>query len=224
VFCILAAVNVLILNLKVRGLNVDMTIPFNLERASGSDTPPTPNCPPENCSHQKRDGEILLQITGYDELKMISQARGASLSQVSGYAFDSMGGQGITVYVLDKGIYPNHPVSVTNYQESIKLTDLQEFTNMQGNLRWLFPSNIPRNHVDEDGHGTCVASKVAGSTFGVAKRANLVIVKLPGSATLSHWIAGYAAVARDIALENLEGRAVVCSTLAGEKYLVYLQT
>jgi hypothetical protein len=108
--------NVPILNLKVRGLNVDMTIPFNLERASGRDTPPTPNCPPENCSHQKRDGNILLQVTEYDELKMFSQARGARLSQLSGYAFDSIGGQGITVYVLDKGVNPNHPVSVTNYQ------------------------------------------------------------------------------------------------------------
>jgi hypothetical protein len=109
--------NVLILNLKVRGLNVDVTLQFNLERASGSDTPPTPNCPPENCSHQKRDGNFLLQVTEhYDELKMFSQARGARLSQLSGYAYDSMGGQGITVYVLDTGINPNHPVSVTNYQ------------------------------------------------------------------------------------------------------------
>jgi len=214
--------NVLILSLKVRGLNVDMTIPFNLERASESDTPPTPNCPPENCSHQKRDGNIMLQITRHDELKMFSQARGASLSQVPGYAFDSMGGQGITVYVIDKGINPNHPVSVIKLSiVRKKLTDFQEFTNMQGNLRWLFPSNIPQNHVDEDGHGTCVASKVAGSTFGVAKRANLVIVKLPDRPTLSHWIAGFAAVARDIVSENLEGRAVVCTTTSGEKCFEY---
>jgi subtilisin family serine protease len=95
---------------------------------------------------------------------------------------------------------------------------------MQGNLRWLFPSNIPQNQDDEDGHGTCVASKVTGPTFGVAKRANLVIVKMPGiSTTLSQWIAGYAAVARDISSENMEGRAVVCTTLSGEKCLEYWQ-
>ena len=95
---------------------------------------------------------------------------------------------------------------------------------MQGSLRWLFPPNEPQNHVDEDGHGTCVASKVTGPTFGVAKRANLVIVKLPGrTTTLSHWIAGFATVARDIALENLEGRAVVCSTLGSEKCFEYWQ-
>jgi hypothetical protein len=108
----------------------------------------------------------------------------------------------------------------------MKLTDFQEFTDMQGNLRWLFPSNIPQNHVDDDpdGHGTCAASKVIGPTFGVAKRANLVMVKLPGSSTtLSQWIAGFAAAARDIAEEHLEGRAVVCTTLSGEKYLEYWQ-
>ena len=219
--------NVMILNLKVRGLDVDMTIPFNLERASGSDTPPT-NCPPENCSHQKRDGNFLLQVTEYDELKLFSQARGASLSQLSGYVFDSMGGQGITIYVIDTGINPNHPVSGVIILSIVtkKLTDFQEFRNMQGSLRWLFPPNEPQNHddADENGHGTCVASKVAGPTFGVAKRANLVIVKLPGRrTTFSHWIAGYAAVARDIAEEHLEGRVVVCTTLSGESYLAYLQ-
>jgi subtilisin family serine protease len=51
-----------------------------------------------------------------DDLKMFSQARGASLSGLPGYAYDSMGGQGITVYVIDTGINPNHPVSVTDYQ------------------------------------------------------------------------------------------------------------
>ena len=108
--------NVLILNLKVRGLNVDTTIQLHLESASGSDTPLTPDCPPENCSHQKRDGDMILQATRYDELKVFSQARGVSLSQVPGYTFDSMGGQGITVYDIDTGINPNHPVSVTDYQ------------------------------------------------------------------------------------------------------------
>jgi hypothetical protein len=45
---------------------------------------------------------------------MISQARGArSLAALPGYADDSMGGMGIMVYVIDTGIDPHHPVSVT---------------------------------------------------------------------------------------------------------------
>ncbi len=47
---------------------------------------------------------------------MFSQASDVSLSELPGYAYDSMGGRGITVYVIDTGINPNHPVSATNYQ------------------------------------------------------------------------------------------------------------
>jgi len=102
-------------NSKVRGLNVDPSSPVNLERPSASDSP-SPNCPTEDCSHRKRDGIITMQQIILDELKMFSQAPGASLSELTGYAFDSMGGQGITVYVIDTGITPNHPVSVTDRQ------------------------------------------------------------------------------------------------------------
>jgi hypothetical protein len=76
-----------------------------------------PRCPPESCSHGKRDGDILVQLTQLEELRMISQASGArSLEALPGYVFDSVGGRGITVYVLDTGINPNHPVRVTYCQ------------------------------------------------------------------------------------------------------------
>ena len=87
-------------------------VPVNLERTTASDSA-SPNCPIENCSHRKRDGTILMQPTALDELKMFSQAPGASLSGLAGYAFDSMGGQGITVYVIDTGINPHHRVRMT---------------------------------------------------------------------------------------------------------------
>ena len=54
-----------------------------------------------------------MQQDARDELKMFSQARDArSLSALPGYAYDARGGQGITVYVVDTGINPDHPVSV----------------------------------------------------------------------------------------------------------------
>jgi len=47
---------------------------------------------------------------------------------------------------------------------------------------------------------------------------------VPGrTITMSQWIAGFAVIARDIASNNLEGRAVVCTTLSGEKPLEYWQ-
>jgi len=57
-----------------------------------------------------------MQQDAFDDLKMFSQARGAWLSGLPGYAYDSRGGRGITVYVIDSGINPDHPVSVTGFQ------------------------------------------------------------------------------------------------------------
>jgi hypothetical protein len=77
---------------------------------------PSPNCPPESCSNRKRDGSILMQRSPPDDLKLFSQARGALLSELPGYAFDSRGGQGVTVYVIDTGLNSQSRVSVTDYQ------------------------------------------------------------------------------------------------------------
>ena len=81
-------------------------------RVSESTSSSSPNCPPENCS-RKRDGSILMQQHAHDDLKMYSQARGAPLSSLPGYAYDARGGRGITVYLIDSGINPNHEVSLT---------------------------------------------------------------------------------------------------------------
>lgn len=56
---------------------------------------------------------------------------------------------------------------------------------MGGEKRWLFPQQleipgpIVQEYTDPDGHGSCVLSKAAGARYGVAKRANTVVVKLP---------------------------------------------
>jgi len=159
---------------------VDTPVRTNLERVSACGTPSSPKCPPES-SHQKRDGTILMQQDARDELKIFSQARGARLSALPGYAYDARGGQGITVYVMDTGINPDHPVSTLNSQfalVSVRLTHLQEFRNMQGSLRWLYLPTEPHIQSDAVGHGTCTTSKVVGPAFGVAKSANIVVVKI----------------------------------------------
>jgi len=166
-----------------------------------------------------------MQQDALDELKMFSQAklrggRGAPLSGLPGYAYDSRGGQGITVYVIDTGINKDHAVSVADYQYySLRLTHLQEFRSMQGNKRWLYLPGEPHIESDEIGHGTCVASKVAGPTFGVAKSANIVVVKMQPVAVdlhMSHVTAAWGIVAGDIASMGLRGRAVVLATLSSE--------
>ena len=63
-----------------------------------------------------------MQQDARDDLKMFSQAlateeRAAQLSELPSYAYDARGRRGITGYVIDTGINPNHPVSMTdNYQ------------------------------------------------------------------------------------------------------------
>ena len=83
---------------------------------SETSTAPSSNCPPESCSNGKRDGSILVQQNPPDDLKLFSQARGALLSELTGYAYDSRGGRGVTVYTIDTGLNPQHLVSVKDYQ------------------------------------------------------------------------------------------------------------
>ena len=88
------------------------------------------------------------------------------------YFYEPIAGGGSTVYVVDLGFNANL---------------LPEFTSFR--LRWLFPqfSNpdfIPwgegNDEVDApDNHGTAMVSKVAGRKYGIAKAANIVMVRLP---------------------------------------------
>jgi subtilisin family serine protease len=90
---------------------------------------------------------------------------------------------------------------------------------MQGSVRWLYLPGKPQIEDDDNGHGTCVASKIASPTFGVAKSANIVVVKVdlvndkipPSSAT------AWGVVARDITLKGLQGKAVVNSATSCEQ-------
>ena len=91
---------------------------------------------------------------------------------------------------------------------------------MPGSIYWLHLPGDPPNRSDEDGHGTCVASKVVGPTYGVAKRANIVVVKINeegGGVSISDYIAAWGVVARDMNGHDLWGRAVVTTTLVGEQ-------
>jgi hypothetical protein len=95
---------------------VDLPLPVErLEaptNASGGTSSSPSGCPPENCS-RKRDGSILMQEHAPVDLKIYSQVRGAPLSSLPGYTYDARGGRGITVYLIDSGINPNHVVSLT---------------------------------------------------------------------------------------------------------------
>ncbi|KAI1119630.1 oryzin precursor [Nemania sp. NC0429] len=94
----------------------------------------------------------------------------------STYVYDASAGQGTYTYIIDSGIYVEHP----------------EF---EGRASWgrSFVADDAKPTVDENGHGTHVAGIAGSKTYGVAKKTNLIAVKVlnaAGSGPLSQVIAG----------------------------------
>lgn len=87
------------------------------------------------------------------------------------YVYDSSAGAGQTAYVLDTGIRLSHDEfegrAVFGYNAATDSTT-QNGTN-----------------TDTDGHGTHVAATIAGKTYGVAKKAKVVDVKVMSDGAVS---------------------------------------
>ncbi|KAI0002288.1 peptidase S8/S53 domain-containing protein [Russula compacta] len=78
------------------------------------------------------------------------------------YEYDTSGGEGVDVYVIDTGVHIRH----------------EEFEG-----RALWGKTVPANDydVDNNGHGTHCAGIIASRKYGVAKSANVIAVKVLGS-------------------------------------------
>lgn len=113
------------------------------------------------------DGNIRIRDTLITQPPPVS----ADLSFVSnppghigdGYVYFSAAGEGVTVYVIDSG------ADALNKEFSSGVIK-----------RWIYTSSVPKTEpeMDVEGHGTCVASKVAGIEYGIAKKASLIMVKI----------------------------------------------
>lgn len=91
------------------------------------------------------------------------------------YVWPESGGAGVTVYVIDTGIRTTH----------------KDFGGRAGH-GWDFVGN-DRTANDGNGHGTHVAGTVAGTRYGVAKKAKVVAVRVldnAGAGTTARVIAG----------------------------------
>lgn len=169
----------------------------------------------------KREEVDGKQESAPPELRFVSQPKGVGLdlrgdeddlggNVVPYYAYSSAAGESVTVYVIDSGANPSNP----------------EYIGMLGTKRWLEideeywlkHASVPSTETDEQNHGSCVLSKVAGKTYGVAKKVNIVIAKVGVKSTdtaLAGWIIYLLEKVREDILkkrangENLKGKTVV---------------
>ncbi|RDA86423.1 putative subtilisin-like protease [Ophiocordyceps camponoti-leonardi (nom. inval.)] len=113
------------------------------------------------------------------------------------YLYNERAGQGTFAYVIDSGIRLSH----------------QEF---QGRAKSVFTA-FPNETTDSFGHGTHVAGTIGGKTYGVAKKAELLAVKVfqgRRSAT-SVILAGFNWATNDIVDRRRTKSAVINMSLGG---------
>ncbi|KAF2673023.1 vacuolar serine protease [Microthyrium microscopicum] len=107
-------------------------------------------------------------------LARISHREGLSFGTFNKYLYAGDGGEGVDVYVIDTGTNTEH-------------------VDFEGRARW--GKTIPSGDEDADGngHGTHCSGTIAGKKYGVAKKANVVAVKVlrsNGSGSMSDVVKG----------------------------------
>ncbi|KAI1868441.1 uncharacterized protein JN550_006357 [Neoarthrinium moseri] len=143
---------------------------------------------------------LQSQTNAPSGLVRLSHAQTSGNATSAGYIFDDTAGTGITAYVVDTGVLTTH----------------EEF---QGRATMGFNS-VNNVDTDENGHGSHVSGTIAGATFGVAKKANIIGVKVldaDGGGTNSGVIDGLNFVASDAKAKGLSGKAVMNMSLGGSK-------
>ncbi|EJD41612.1 hypothetical protein AURDEDRAFT_115386 [Auricularia subglabra TFB-10046 SS5] len=118
--------------------------------------------------------DIQTQRSSPWGLARISHRKKLSLGTFNKYAYDTNGGDGVDVYVIDTGVNVNH-------------------VEFEGRAIW--GKTVPRDasDVDNNGHGTHCAGTIASRKYGVAKAANVIAVKVlgdNGSGSMSDVVAG----------------------------------
>jgi cerevisin len=138
-------------------------------------------------------------------LKRISKASSALKALFSGrddtdmYRYPSSAGQNVDVYIVDTGINVEHE-------------------DFEGRARWGKTIPLFDLDIDGNGHGTHCAGTIGSKTYGVAKKANLIAVKVlrtSGFGTNSDVIKGVEWVTRQHRKNAAKGRQSVANMSLG---------
>ncbi|KIP08998.1 hypothetical protein PHLGIDRAFT_87290 [Phlebiopsis gigantea 11061_1 CR5-6] len=129
-------------------------------------------------------------------LARVSHRQKLRLGTFTQYLYSPRGGEGVDVYVIDTGINVEH-------------------VEFDGRASW--GKTIPQNDVDEDGngHGTHCAGTIASKTYGVAKAAHVIAVKVlgsNGSGTMSDVVAGVLFASDSAQLKAEEAKKELAAT------------
>ncbi|OAA80999.1 oryzin precursor [Akanthomyces lecanii RCEF 1005] len=139
---------------------------------------------------------VIAQINAPPGLVRLSHAQAGGKN----YVYDESAGEGITAYIVDTGIRATH-------------------TQFEG--RATFAANfVDRVNTDENGHGSHVAGTIGGATFGVAKKVQLMGVKVlgkDGGGANSGVLQGLNFVMADVKKKGLAGKAVMNMSLGGSR-------
>lgn len=138
----------------------------------------------------KRETLVRQKYRQSIALSFVSTPEGSSAGDCE-YVYYSAAGQQTSVYVVDTGVDPSN----SEFRSGVI-------------KRWLYAwdayptqSEVPSTYTY--GHGSCVASKVAGRFYGVAKKSSLIIVK--HTASLSSFVHAIALVLNDLRRQTVAG-------------------
>jgi subtilisin family serine protease len=115
------------------------------------------------------------------------------------YVYSDTAGTGIYVYVIDTGIRTSH-------------------ADFNGRAIWGANFMASTSDSDEDGHGTHVAGIIAGETYGVAKNATVIAVKVldkTGTGSMSGLLQGLNWAVDDAKNRGAVSKAVINMSVAG---------